>query len=283
MKTGIFIQSDHKQLLGAKIAKHAMETRGRAREHHIPVHIMLVEDMPVFTKFSGMTYRRGEETRTHDAQDLQFFTLSRFMPPELMEYEGRALVIDPDIFALKDVLPLISTDLQGNHLAACRKKEAWDSSVMVLECNTLQDWNIEKLLSGLKNGTEDYRDWMQLRREAQVFEIPRTWNSLDELLPDTNMLHTTTRLTQPWKTGLPIDFTPGKPPKLFGFIPREPLLKLRGKWPTHYQPHPDTRIEQLFLELLNDALIAKAITREELQDAVEKQFVRSDIFAAIER
>lgn len=278
MEMGAFIQSDRKQLLGAKVAKHALETRGGLMKKGIPVTIMLVEDIPVFTRYAGMAYKRGEETRIHDEKDLQFFTLSRFMPPELMRYSGRALVIDPDIFSLKDITDLFSMDLKGNSLAACKKKDAWDSSVMVLDCSTLTDWNIEKLLEGLKNETEDYRDWMQLRRESKVLELPRLWNSLDVVNEETKMLHTTQRLTQPWKTGLPIDFTPGTPPKLFGIIPRKPLLKLRGKWPTHYKPHPDASIETLFFDLAREAFEGGAVTKEDVQSGIDAKNLRNDFF-----
>ena len=34
------------------------------------------------------------------------------------------------------------------------------------------------------------------------------WNDFDHLGPGTKLLHNTRRMTQPWKTGLPVDFTP---------------------------------------------------------------------------
>lgn len=279
MKKEIFIQANNKQLLGAKIAKFAMETYGKTLAHNTPVTIMNVEEYPWYTKYEGMTYKRGEEMRTHSKDDLQFFTLSRFHPPKLMGYEGRAIVIDPDIFALKDVHELFET-LHGAPVAACKKKDTWDTSVMVLDCEKLRHWNLEKILQGLKDGTEDYRNWMQLKSE-DVQEIPRTWNSLDLLSENTGMLHTTNRLTQPWKTGLPIDFTLGTPPKLFGIIPRTPLLKLRGKLPTHYKQHPNTNIENLFFNLTKEALTQGAITKEEIEQAIANKNIRPDLLHAI--
>lgn len=279
MKKGIFIQANNKQLLGAKIAKFAMETYGKAEEHNIPVTIMNVEEYPWYTAYEGMEYKRGEETRVHTKDDLQFFTLSRFHPPKLMNYEGQAIVIDPDIFALKNIEGLFSL-LTDAPIAACKKKDAWDTSVMILNCEQLKHWDLEKILEGLQNGAEDYRNWMQLKSE-NVQEIPRTWNSLDILNEETNMLHTTHRLTQPWKTGLPIDFTPGTPPKLFGLIPREPLLRLRGKWPTHYLAHPDKNIEDFFLSLTKEALNQGAITKEEIEKEIENNNIRKDLFHVI--
>ncbi|MEN9390370.1 MAG: hypothetical protein RLZZ283_470 [Candidatus Parcubacteria bacterium] len=271
MNRGIFIQADDKQLLGAKVAKYAIETRGRARENNIPVTIMHVEDMPDYMVHVGMKYKRGNETRTHDPKDLQFFTLSRFMPPELMGYTGRALVIDPDIFALGDVTELFNLDLGDAHLAACRERSWFDSSVMLLENTKLKHWNIRRILEGLKNGTENYRAWMRLHNEP-VLEIGRDWNSLDHLDKSTKMLHTTNRLTQPWKTGLPIDFTFGSVPKLFGIIPRFWVQQ-----PRTYQQHPDSAIEQIFLELLRGAIKDGAVTYDELDAAVAASEMRPDI------
>ena len=244
MNQGIFIQANRKQLLGAKVAKHALESQGGANKAGIPVTIMLVENMPVFTKFAGMKYQRGSEIRAHDENDLQFFTLSRFMPPRLMQYNGRALVIDPDIFALSDITELFSMSLQGNTIAACKKNDAWDSSVMVLDCEKLTGWNIENLLEGLRDGKENYRDWMELRLESHVLELPRIWNSLDALSSETKLLHTT--------------------------IPREPLLKLRGKWPTQYQKHPNPEIETLFFKLAQAAYHDGAVSESEIRAALGK-------------
>lgn len=273
---GIFIQANTQQLLGAKIAKYALETRGEAAKHNIPVTIMHVEKMPLYMQYANITYLRGNELRTHDPNDLQFFTLSRFFPPSLMDFKGRALVIDPDIFALKSILPLFELKLSAP-IAACKKKDAWDSSVMVLDNRELPHWQPPQLLEGLKNHTEEYTSWITLQKE-QVMEIPRTFNSLDTLTEDTVLLHTTNRITQPWRTGLPIDFTRNTPPALFGIIPRIPLLKLRGKWPNTYQQHPDKKIETLVLSLFKEAYRDGVITREEIDMAIADNNLRKDIY-----
>ncbi|HVM58719.1 MAG TPA: hypothetical protein VMT80_00060 [Candidatus Paceibacterota bacterium] len=280
MNRGIFIQANRKQYLGALIAKHAMETRGKAKEHGILVSIMLVEEMPAYMKYAGMRYQRRGEMRTHDPADLQFFTLSRFAPPELMHYEGRAIVIDPDIFALADVAPLFDLDLKGNALAACPSKGGFDSSVMVLDCAKLRHWSIEKILGALKDGTADYDDWMRLRKES-VLPLSRDWNSLDHLTDETKLLHTTNRLTQPWKTGLPIDFTRNKMPKIFGIIPREPIQKMFGSYATHYQPHPNTEIERLFFTLAREAIQDGAVSRNALQAEIAARHVRPDLLERV--
>lgn len=273
---GIFIQTNRKQMLGAKIAKYVMETRGKAKEHGIPVTIMEVEKVPAFERLKGKQYRKGYAPYSLD--DLQSFTLTRFMPPELMHYAGMALVIDPDIFALTDVTALFNLDLGTAAIAACRKKEHWDTSVMLLDCPELTHWSIARIIDDIGSGTRIYEDIAQLRDEkVEIMEIPRIWNNLDTLTPDTKMLHTTNRLTQPWKTGLPIDFTQNPMPKYFGLIPREPVHKLLGKYQTRYQPHPDKKIEQLFFDLAREAYAGGAVTKADIEEGIKNGDLRPDL------
>lgn len=276
-----FIQTNNKQLFGAKVAKFALE-RHSGGPHSIAVEILNSDDIPVFKNFEGTEYRfKGNEMRTYRREDLQSFTLTRFMPPEHMRFEGRALVIDPDIFALADVRELLDRDMGGNAVRACRKKDAWDTSVMLLDCARLTHWKIEDMLERLSKKEADYDTLMTLKEEASVGELKRVWNHLDTLTPETKMLHTTGRLTQPWKTGLPIDFTRNRMPKIFGIIPREPVHKLLGKYPSTYQPHPDKNIEKFFFDLVRDALQAGAISKKEIESEIRSGNIRKDFLSLL--
>lgn len=274
----IFIQANKKQLLGAKIAQYAMETHGRARRHGLEVRIILVESVPAFQEMIGKTYRKGYDP--YDFEDLQSFTLTRFMPPEIMSYQGRALVIDPDIFALSDVEPLFSLSMNDAAIAACKKGSGWDSSVMVLQCNALRHWNISTLLRDISAGVRTYENVIALKGES-VIELSREWNSLDVLSTETKLLHTTNRLTQPWKTGLSIDFTINPMPKIAGIFPREMVRKLLGTYPTHYQRHPSAHIEQQFIELTKNALESGHINTQEIQEAARLGNVRKDLLSLV--
>lgn len=276
MEKHVFIQANNKQLFGAKIARYAIESQ--AQEGPIPVTIINVDAIDIFQGFAGSTFLRSKgDLRTFTAQDLQSFTLSRFMPPALMGYTGKAVVIDPDIFACTDIHELSSLDLGGAAIAACRKKDAWDTSLMLLDCAQLRHWDIGGLLTSLKERMVVYSDIMSLRTEtAPIMELPRVWNSLDHLDGHTKMLHTTNRLTQPWKTGLPIDFTRNKAPKILGIFPREPLQRLLGKIPSTYQKHPDAGIERFFFTLVRDALTEGYISQEEIDTEIRKGNVRKD-------
>jgi len=272
-----FIQANDKQLLGAKLAKYAIE-RNLRDKGSIQVEIVNVDAEPIFKAFSGKTYLRQGRERTYDPLDLQSFTLTRFLPPERMGYEGMAVVIDPDIFALRDLNELFDLGTGGKAVTACRKKDAWDSSVMLLDCAKLRAWKVGEWLERMAEKKLDYDDVMTLRfMREDVRELPRVWNSLDVLTDGTKMLHTTGRLTQPWKTGLPVDFTRNPMPKLFGLIPREPIHRLLGRYPSTYQPHPDPGIERFFFGLMRDALRDGAVARAEVEKEIALKHVRPDL------
>lgn len=276
----IFIHTNNKQGIGALISKSTfLQTLS---DKDIQVEFINVDELPVFQEFAQKTYLRGGKEVTYDPKDLQSFTLSRFMPAELMNYQGRAIVIDPDIFALKDISHLFTMDLQGKSIAACRKKDAWDTSMMVIDCAKV-GWNMKEILGKLARKEADYTKVMTLALEpaGSIMEMPRLYNNLDTLTDDTYMIHMTNRLTQPWKTGLEIDFTRNDPGKYFGIIPKIWWLKIRGKWPSRYQKHPDTRIEQLFFDLTKKALASGVLTRQDIEKDVKNGDVRADIFNVI--
>jgi hypothetical protein len=282
MSHRVFIQANNKQLLGARLAKYALERHARACDA-FRVEILNVDELEVFRNFAGATYlRSGREVR-YEPGDLQSFTLSRFMPPEVCGYAGRGLVIDPDIFALADVSELLEWDLRDHAVACCRKNDGWDTSVMVLDCARLTHWKVGEFLGQLGRKELDYADLMTLRGERSVLELPRVWNSLDRLDANTKMLHTTDRLTQPWKTGLPIDFRRNPMAPVLGFIPREWLHKLLGRYPSRYQPHPDRHVEAFFFRLLREAIRDSAVDESFVRAEVSARHVRDDIFEALAR
>ena len=80
------------------------------------------------------------------------------------------------------------------------------------------------------------------------------WNDFDKFTSATKMLHTTRRRTQPWKTGLPVDWRPAERFRLFppiGWLMRG-RRKLFGDYAFlgNYKAHPDKNQERLFFGLL---------------------------------
>lgn len=302
MPLSVFIHTNHKQMLGALVAKHCLE-RNTAQGARFSVELICLRDYPHLLGKAGCKYRRKGIEVAWDNEDLQSFTPLRFLPPQLMGYEGRAAIIDPDIFALGDIHELLTMEMDGKAIL-CRHIEGSDakpgyyaSSVMLLDCAKLKHWRWEAAIDEMFAGKRDYRDWVSLYLEDPdtIGALPEEWNSFDRLTDATKLLHNTGRLTQPWKTGLPIDFStvekqrPAKrlPPK-WGVVPR-PWVDLAKRWLGRpvtaaksngqskvYLPHPDGRQVELFFSMLSECLSQGDVSKDFITSEIEKGHVRRD-------
>lgn len=288
LKPTVFIHTNHKQIVGAIVAARALKRASKTPDA-FDVKIIDIRDYSYFREYNGKSYLRGGEQRTWLFEDLQSFTPSRFMPPELMGYEGRAVVIDPDIFAVADIMELLNSDMNGKAvllLQRPRKDGGQErmTSVMLMDCAKLKHWNVEKSFRQMFLSELDYSDWLSLKNEdpSTIGDLPHVWNHFDTLAPETKMLHTTNRRTQPWKSGLPVDFRMDLEPaykKTFAAIQRAIFGKeLICK---RYRPHPDLRQERLFFALLKECLEAGEISEQMLKDEMKKNHVRHDAFKVI--
>lgn len=290
----VFIHTNHKQIVGAHVAEHALR---RYSKHNDRFDVKLIElkDYPFFDAHEGAVYLRDGMKRPWLNEDLQSFTPLRFMPPELMGYQGRAVVIDPDIFAVSDVWDLLSRDMQGKAVM-CRPRggtkgrldKCLASSVMLLDNAKLTHWKVERNFHEMFEFKRDYMDWICLKTEPResigLFE--NEWNDFDKLTPQTRMLHTTHRKTQPWKTGLPIDHRPRE--KYPFFPPLAWLMMARRKvfgeyaFLGHYQPHPDVNQQHLFFGLLKECLDKGTVTEQMIRDEMNQNHVRHDAFEVLD-
>jgi len=154
--------------------------------------------------------------------------------------------------------------------------------VMLLDCDKLSNWNPEQEFSELFEGKRDYKDWIVLAHEnpERIGVLEDYWNDFDRLTPQTRLLHNTKRRTQPWKTGLPVDFVPGN--KLRGLPVLAQLNSLRvrlfGEYALlgRYHRHPDPAQENFFFSLLHECLDQGIISETQVQDEIRQQHVRKD-------
>lgn len=284
MKKTVFIHTNAKQMAGAIVGKHSLK-RNSANPDAFDVKITAQEDFPVFSEFEGRKFLRGGTWREWKNADLQSFTPVRFMPPELMGYEGRAIVVDPDVFAVGDINELFDRDMEGKSVFAKHRpghKGRADyvaSSVMLLDCEKLGHWNVKDQFEQMFAGDLDYEEWIELRREPEgaIGYLDPVWNDFDRLKSDTKLIHMTKRRTQPWKTGLPIDFT-NRPNKLFRMLGVSGYQR-KGK----YKRHPDPRQEQFFFSLLKECLDAGEITEEQIKSEMASNHVRHDAFEVMDK
>jgi hypothetical protein len=197
------------------------------------------------------------------------------------------------VFAVGDVWELLTRDMAGKAIM-CRTRTGSKgaggglaTSVMLLDCARLTHWQCEKQFNELFAGKRDYMDWILLQGEPAgsigIFEDE--WNDFDRLTEKTKLLHNTKRQTQPWKSGLPIDFT-------WADKKVEPLKpatwpRLIKRWKTAsektYKAHPDSNQERFFFGLLRECLAKGVVTEELLRDEMRHNHVRHDALEMVER
>ncbi len=294
VKPCVFIHTNHRQMVGALVSEYSLKRNSRNADK-FDVRIIHTDDHPFLKAKHGQSFLRDGVQRVWDSEDLQSFTPLRFMPPELMGYEGRAVVIDPDIFAVDDVWELLSRDMDGKAIL-CRHRSGvkgllrfYASSVMLLDCAKLTNWRAEAQFNELFENKRDYMKWISLKLEPPgsigIFEPE--WNDFDKLTPETKLLHNTRRMTQPWKTGLPVDFTLAERSRIFpplGWAIRaKRRLMGNGNLFKKYLRHPDRNQEAFFFGLLRECLEKGIVSENMLRDEMRQNHVRHDAFEVLDR
>ena len=271
----IFICSNENQLISAKVAKQSILNRSNYSESDID--ILLESSVPMIKYFHSKPYLRGGRLTHSDKNDMQSFTLLRFYIPQKMNYEGEALVIDPDIFLIQSGLEDIEKLSLETHSIYARQgiqKNSWGSSVMLLSCKDFKHWSLESLINRLHQAEIDYDDLINLRLENSIGTLESKWNEFDDIKKDTILLHTTERLTQPWRAGLKLNSSI-KP--FLKFIPKKPIYKIFGRDLTLGKEHPNDQITEFFFKELFSCISNNLISMQEIELAVKNKFLRQDI------
>lgn len=287
-KYGVFIHTNEKQHLGARVGAYALK-RNSAHADAFDVHIIHTRDYPFMREYEGKTYLRDGVRWTWLNDDLQSFTPLRFAPPELMGYSGRAVLTDPDIFAVGDIWELLTRDMAGHSLLSRMRSgpkglidKMWASSVMLLDCAKLKHWDVERGFREMFEGTRDYQHWVGLKMEEQdsIGVLESEWNDFDRFTTKTRMLHNTKRRTQPWKAGLPPDWRPAERFRLFP--PAAWILRAKRKlfgdyaFVGKYKRHPDPNQERYFFGLLKECLEKDLVSEDEIREEMRCNHVRHD-------
>jgi hypothetical protein len=281
-------------MLGAVVSEYSLRRNSR-HAAEFDIRVIHTKDHAFLQEREGQLYLRDGDKRPWTNDDLQSFTPLRFMPPELMGYRGRAVVIDPDVFAAGDIWELLSRDMEGQALM-CRpksgnkgKRGCLASSVMLLDCAQLTHWRVRDQFAEMFEFKRDYMDWVCLHLEDRdrigLFE--HCWNDFDHLDAATRLLHNTKRKTQPWKTGLPVDFRPADTFQLFP--PRHWVRRARRalfgdyRFTGRYKPHPDPNQEAFFFGLLRECLDEGLVTEAMLREEMARNHIRHDALELLDR
>jgi hypothetical protein len=280
VKNTVFIQANARQMLGAKISAASYKKASR-RPDSFNVRIIDAAEFPRLMT-GGQSILRGGHVRDWNPDDLQSFTPLRFAPPKLMSWKGKAVVTDPDCFGVGDIAELFDRDMDGKAVMAVprpghnKRNDYVATSVMLLDTSKLKHWDMDQDLDDLFAKRFDYIDWIELKREdpATIGFLEPEWNDFDRLTASTKILHTTKRRTQPWKAGLPIDYT---------LRERGPLDFLRKLKRQRYEAHPDPNQEALVYSVLADLVDRGDLTKQQLVAEMAANHLRHDSLELIDR
>lgn len=277
MKT--FICTNDEQLIPAKISRHILLKYTNLKPEDIT--ILNESSFNELHDLYGSKYLRSGKWEIWNSTDMQRFTLLRFLVPELMSFSGHAIVMDPDIFLVKNKLPSLMEKISSTDVL-CRKgvKENTNaSSLMVLNCQNLRHWKLPNLIRMLKDGALDYDDLINIRFGAhRISYLDNSWNDFDNLDENTIFLHTTQKITQPWRKGLKMN---SYVPKIFGIFKRDLIYRILKKPLRVGVEHPNEAINDLFFRYMRDAYKEKIISDDDIKIAIQKKFLRQDIYGKL--
>lgn len=297
VKSTVFVHTSSHEIVPAKVAMYSLKRMSK-NPNKFDVKLIKLEDYPYLMKHHGQSCIRNQQESVWYKDVPQAFLPLRFLVPQLMGYKGKAVLIDPDVFAVSDIYELLSRDMKGKGIFACLKsskkaseeqkpsKKGFNSSVMLLDCQKLKHWKWEEQIEQLFAGEIDFQEWISLQTEIQdtIAVLEDEWNHKDKLTSKTRLLHNTRQITQPWKTGLLYkrenmgNYKKTWKDSTINFLK---YSLLRQKHPT-YRNHPDPKQESLFLSFLKECVDSNVVTKELIESEVKLGHIRPDIFSLIE-
>lgn len=146
------------------------------------------------------------------------FGFVRFHVPRILGYEGKAIYMDADQLVFTDIKELWDS-LDDNHdIAVVQNAEGSfrgkpveqcnQTSVMVLNCARLKEWNPDTLFANvipnrtpLRDGLIHYRDFIKLHwmDQGRLQALDPRWNHFNIVRDDTKLVHFSHVRSQPWK------------------------------------------------------------------------------------
>ena len=272
----VYIQTNSIQFLASKVSAYSFVRFG----HN--VKLMNFEESEILKKYLGKKYLKNGKLKTYE-NDLQSFTPLRFLAPTLNNNKDLILVIDPDIFAISDPKIILDNVNDDYDLYCTSYNKILRSEMMLINTKKI-NWNFEKILKELFELKIDYKDLMSLSFDTslKVKIIANKFNAHDTITEDTILLHTTNRLTQPWKEGLLIDFDAGNK-TILNYLKNITKKKLGIKYDKNiieskYQKHPNNIVINKIKEIFLEAKKNNFITDQEIQFAIKNKSISKEIF-----
>ena len=267
----IYINTNKFQKIAALVSKYSFERYGLKS-----VELIEFEQISLLHNRVNHSYIRNNQLKKFK-DDLQSFTLLRLFGPQLANYSGHVLSIDPDIFAISDPTKEIDKLEKLNKNISCPFNNGKiRTEVIAFNCNKI-NWSHQKLLENLFNLKLDYNHLLNLSFvNESIGRISENLNKLDAINEDTVLLHTTNRITQPWKIGLKIDFE-----KYYSrnFLIKENLKKIfflnydRHAISNKYLMHENKKVFNTICELFKEAYASGYFTKKMLHESLRNKYI----------
>ena len=292
MRPIVVIHTNDQQMPAALVSAHSLKSRSKNPDG-FDVRFLRLEETPYLLKRQNDSFLMWSDSvpQLWRRQDLQSFAPLRRMVPALLNFRGRALVIDPDVFAIGDVYQLLSRDMEGKAIL-CRQKSQcregrrlYSSAVMLLDCGKLTHWDWHRDIDEIFARRLPLGPWLNLLDESpeRIGLFEEEWNHYDTLTERTKLLHNTNISTQPWRTGLRLDREEFSAEHSVWLRKVKRFFKQavhRDKIP-RYVRHPDWCQERLFFTLLKECIDERTVTPGFVREAIRKNYLRKDAFARL--
>jgi lipopolysaccharide biosynthesis glycosyltransferase len=143
-------------------------------------------------------------------QNVTEFSNYRFLVPEICGNVGRAICMDSDTIALRDIGELFDAEMGDNDFLAKpaaygdKTDEQWGLSVVLFDCARTR-FALDQYFDEIAAGMYEYVDLHQMRRRFlahhsfRIGRIDPRWNEFDHCYRDTRLIHYTNLYAQPWK------------------------------------------------------------------------------------
>jgi hypothetical protein len=195
----VYVGASKEDLLPYLVLKHSIEQSSGS-----PV---LVRPLPSVRRTPLKRKNRGRTA----------FSFSRFLIPELQNYQGRAVYLDSDMLVFDDITELFNYPMIDNHLVVTSQSmppQAWTNSetfvpgpqfsVMIIDCSKA-NWNINQIIDLLDSNEMNYSEVLHKMKivpsDRIDYSLDPNWNSLECYDPEkTKLLHFTVVPFQPWRT-----------------------------------------------------------------------------------
>ncbi len=150
-KPTVVIHTNDQQMVAALVCAHSLKSRSKSPDL-FDVRLLRLEETPYLYNRDNQKFVwwDGDQPSVWRRRDLQAFAPLRRMVPALLGFQGRALLLDPDIIAVGDVFELLSRDMGGKAIL-CRPKPQlregrllYSSAVMLLDCSKLKHWHWDR-------------------------------------------------------------------------------------------------------------------------------------------